>query len=88
MAAEDSAARALASKGSKLHTHELHIRRTKNGYIAKHHLADDDGNPPTDGQSASAEYNIANPSELSQHVQEHMGSNAQAEMDTLAGDKA
>ena len=70
--AAQSAAKVLAAKGAKLHAHGMHIRRTKNGYIAKHELADSNGNPPTDGQSASAEYNISNPAELAQHVQEHM----------------
>lgn len=74
MAAEDSAAKVLASKGSKLHTHEMHIRRgTKGGYITRHDLADDDGNPPTDGQRPTAEYPIASPDDLQAHVAEHMG---------------
>ena len=74
MATEDSAAKALASKGSKLHTHEMHIRRgTKGGYIVRHDLADKNGIPPTDGQSPTAEYPIANPADLQAHVDEHMG---------------
>lgn len=69
----DSAAKVLSSKGKKLHTHEMHVRRTKNGYIAKHDLRDSKGNPPSDGQSADAEYNVANPAELAAHVAQHMG---------------
>jgi hypothetical protein len=68
-----SAAKVLSSKGQKLHTHGMHIRRTKNGYIAKHELRDSKGNPPQDGQSGDAEYNVANPAELAQHVAQHMG---------------
>ena len=84
----DSAKDVLASKGSKLHTHEMHIRRgTKGGYIAKHDLADQNGQPPTDGQNPNAEYPIASPSDLQAHVAEHMGDNAQATMDAMAGDK-
>jgi hypothetical protein len=69
----DSAAKVLSSKGKKLHTHGMHLRRTANGYIAKHELADSKGQPPQDGQSGEAEYNVANPAELAAHVQQHMG---------------
>jgi hypothetical protein len=69
-----SAAKVLSSKGKKLHTHGMNIRRTKNGYIAKHELRDSKGQPPQDGQSADAEYNVgADPAELAAHVQQHMG---------------
>jgi hypothetical protein len=67
-----SAAKVLASKGARLHTHEMHIRRTKNGYVAKHDLRDSKGQPPQDGQDAQAEYNMANPKELAAHVEQHM----------------
>jgi hypothetical protein len=69
----DSAAKVLSSKGKKLHTHGMHLRRTANGYIAKHELRDSKGQPPQDGQSAEAEYNVANPAELAAHVGQHMG---------------
>ena len=69
----DSAAKVLSSKGQKLHTHGMHIRRTKNGYIAKHELRDGKGNSPQDGQNAEAEYNVADPAELAAHVSQHMG---------------
>jgi hypothetical protein len=82
-----SAAKVLSSKGSKLHTHGMNIRRTKNGYVAKHELRDSKGQPPSDGQSGEAEYNVGSPKELAAHVQEHMGpvENSQEEMDTAAG---
>lgn len=74
MAAEDSAAKVLASKGKKLHTHEMHIRRgTEGGYITRHDLADANGNPPTDGQRPNAEYPIANDADLQAHIAQHMG---------------
>ena len=87
--AEQAAAKILSSKGQKLHTEGMHLRRTKNGYIAKHELRDSKGNPPQDGQNGNAEYNIANPAELAAHVQQHMGpvepDDAQEEMNTAAG---
>ena len=87
----DSAGKVLASKGKKLHTHDMHIRRTKNGYVAKHSLRDSKGNPPQDGQSGEAEYNVGNPAELAAHVSEHMGAvepdDPQEELSALAGQK-
>lgn len=68
----NGAAEVLGRKGAKLHTHGMHLRRTQNGYIARHELRDKNGNPPNDGQSPEAEYNIANPAELAAHVQQHM----------------
>lgn len=83
-----AAEKALASKGSKLHTHEMHLRRgTKGGYIAKHDLADENGHPPQDGQSPNAEYPLADHAAMMAHVGEHMGDDAQATMDADAGDK-
>jgi hypothetical protein len=85
----DAAAKILASKGSKLHTHEMHIRRTKNGYVAKHDLRDSKGQPPQDGQDGQAEYNMSNPAELAAHVQQSMGpvepDDPQQEMNAAAG---
>ena len=64
----------LGGAGKKLHTHEIHLRRTKNkGYIAKHDLADKNGNPPTDGQRSSAEYSLANKAQMLAHMEQHMG---------------
>jgi hypothetical protein len=64
----------LGGKGKKLHTEALHLRRTKNaGYIAKHELADKNGNPPTDGQRSSEEYSLANKAEMLAHLDKHMG---------------
>lgn len=63
----------MAGKGRKLHTHEIHIRRTENGFIAKHTLKDSSGLSPTDGQSDTREYNMTTPEELGAHVQDAMG---------------
>lgn len=68
----------LGGAGKKLHTHEIHVRRTKNkGYIAKHDLRDKDGNPPKDGQRGEAEYALANKDAMLQHIAQHMGDDAQ-----------
>lgn len=67
----DTAKAVLGSKGAKLHPEEIHLRKTKNGYIAKHVLRDKDGKPPTDGQRDTAEYNLADPKEIAAHMAEH-----------------
>ena len=86
MAAEDSAAKALASKGSKLHTHEAHIRRTANGkYIVRHDLADENGQPPTDGQSPTAEHSLNNMAELQAHIGQAMPEEQQEEPPAAQG---
>lgn len=64
----------MAGRGKRLHTHQMHIRRTANkGYIARHELVDDQGNPPDDGQSPEAEYSLPDHAALMAHVQDHMG---------------
>jgi hypothetical protein len=69
----DSAAKVLSSKGEKLHTHEMHIRRSDNkGFIAKHDLANKHGAPPSDGQKSSKEYTHSNMKELLANVEQHM----------------
>lgn len=65
--------RILGGRGKKMHVHDMHLRRTQNGYIAKHNLTDQHGNPPQDGQRSEEEYNLSNPEELASHVQKHMG---------------
>lgn len=61
----------LGGRGAKLHTHEMHIHGTDNGkYVVKHDLRDKNGNPPTDGQRASAEHSLNTPEELAAHVQQ------------------
>jgi hypothetical protein len=68
-----SAAAILSSKGAKLHTHQMHIRRSANKkYIVEHELADKNGQPPQDGQSATAEHTVDNIAELQAHVGQHM----------------
>lgn len=64
----------LSSKGAKLRTHGMHIRRSANkGYIVSHDMRDQSGKEPMDGQSSSLEYALAGPDELAKHVSEHMG---------------
>jgi hypothetical protein len=68
-----SAAKVLSSKGQKLHTDGMDIRRSANkGYITKHNLTDKNGNPPSDGQKPTKEYTHANMKELLAHVEQHM----------------
>lgn len=70
----EQAKRILGHRGRKLHTHELHIRRTANkGYIARHDLRDSKGQPPDDGQRGEAEYAIPDQERLLAHVARHMG---------------
>lgn len=71
----NAASKILGAKGKKLHTHEIHVRRTaeKGKYIAKHDLRDSNGNSPQDGQKAEAEYPLSSPQELMAHMQQHMG---------------
>jgi hypothetical protein len=67
-----SAAKVLSNKGTKLHADEIHLRRSKNGFIAKHILRDKDGKPPSDGQKDTAEYNLADHQQIAQHVAQHL----------------
>jgi hypothetical protein len=62
--------------GKKLKTHEIHLRRTENGYVAKHILRDHNGNPPDDGQRGEKEYNFDSLANLASHFAEHMPENA------------
>ena len=66
--------RALGGRGKKLHTHEIHIRRTANkGYIARHEMRDRNGQPPTDGQSSELEYSLPDKAAMLAHVEQSMG---------------
>lgn len=67
--------RTLGGHGKKLHSHEVHLRRTSDGkgYIARHDLTDSQGNPPTDGQRGSAEYALPDKAAMMAHMEEHMG---------------
>lgn len=68
------ARRALGGRGRQLHTHEVHLRRTKNkGYIARHDMRDSRGNPPDDGQRPEVEYSLANKEAMLAHMAQHMG---------------
>jgi hypothetical protein len=73
-AAANAAKSALGSKGAKLHTAEMRIKRTASPgkYIIEHHMADKNGNPPTDGQKSVVEHVASSPAELQKHVAVHM----------------
>lgn len=58
--------------GKKLKTHEIHLRRTENGYVAKHLMRDEHGNPPDDGQRGEKEYSFDSLANLASHFAEHM----------------
>jgi hypothetical protein len=66
----DAAARALGSRGQRLHVHETHIRRIADGkFLVTHDLRDRHGNPPMDGQSNRREHSVDNAKELAAHVE-------------------
>lgn len=66
--------RILGGRGKKLHSHEVHLRRTDNGgYVAKHDLRDRQGHPPSDGQRGEAEYSLADKAAMLAHMDQHMG---------------
>jgi hypothetical protein len=70
----ESAKQILGGKGKKLHTHEIHMRRTDNkGYVARHDLRDKQGNPPMDGQRGEAEYSLADKEAMLAHMGQYMG---------------
>jgi hypothetical protein len=76
--ATSPASKILGGKGKKLHTHEVHLRRTKNkGYIARHELRDKSGNPPQDGQRGEAEYALPDKAAMLAHIMQHMGDEQQ-----------
>jgi hypothetical protein len=77
-----SAQKILGGSGKKLHTHEVHLRRTKNkGYIARHELRDSKGNPPTDGQRHEAEYALPDKAAMLAHMEQHMGDQQEPDQD-------
>lgn len=77
--APDQVRKILGGKGKKLHTHEIHVRRTENkGYIARHDLRDRHGNHPSDGQRSEKEYALPDKAALLAHMEQHMGEPADA----------
>lgn len=65
-----AAVEALGGKKSrKLKTVGVHVRKGhKGGYIAKHDMEDEDGNP----HPKKPEYPIANMAAVQKHMQEHL----------------
>jgi hypothetical protein len=83
--AAHAAADVLSSKGEKLHTHEMHIRRSDNKkYIVKHDLATKEGNPPSDGQKATQEHSLNNMAELQAHLAQAMPEEQDTEQNPAA----
>jgi hypothetical protein len=57
-------------KHKKLHVHRVEIQRGHaGGYIAKHHLQDEEGNE----SPQTHEYPLSSMQQLNEHMQEHMG---------------
>jgi hypothetical protein len=81
----EAAAKVLGHMGKRLRTHEIHLRRAENGYIAKHLLRDKEGNPPSDGQRAEREYTFDSLSNLAAHYAEHMPEKEGSDEDEGAG---
>lgn len=76
----ENAASVLASKGDKLHSHEMHIRHADNGgYIAKHDLRDKHGRAPSDGQKDSREDQHPNMAALQAAIAQHMQQDPQGQ---------
>lgn len=70
----DQVKKTLGGKGRKMHTHEIHLKRLEDGKVlARHTLADRQGNPPQDGQRSEKEFALNSPEELAAHIQQHMG---------------
>lgn len=81
-----AAKKVLGGAGSKLHSHEVHLRRTDNkGYIAKHQLRDKHGNPPQDGQRSEAEYALPNKAAMLAHLEQTMGNDPQQDDEEPGG---
>lgn len=74
------ARKVLGGAGAKLHSHEVHLRRTDNkGYIAHHQLRDKHGNPPSDGQRSEAEYALPDKAAMLAHLEQTMGAEPQGD---------
>jgi hypothetical protein len=59
----------LGSRGEKLHTHEMHIRRIADGkFLVTHDLRNKRGMPPMDGQHDRREHSVDNVKALAEHV--------------------
>lgn len=71
---EHEVKKALSKEGGKKkkeHVHGVHVRRAAGGgYIARHEMADEEGNP---SGNAAPEHVINDPEALQAHMQEHMG---------------
>ena len=63
----------LGSKGEKLHTHAMHIRRIAEGkFVATHEMRNRHGDPPDDPRRATREHGLDDHRHLARHVEEAM----------------
>lgn len=76
-AAHEVLSKHAGSKPGKLHVHEVRVRRGaetkkgKRGYIAEHHMRDEEGNSANPGGQAP-EYPLADKAALDAHMDQHM----------------
>lgn len=60
----------LGSRGEKLHTHSIHIRRIAEGkFVASHEMRNKHGDPPSDPRRATREYGLDDHKHLARHVE-------------------
>jgi hypothetical protein len=70
----------LGSKGEKLHTHEMHIRRIADGkYIASHQMRNKRGEAPSDPRRSTREHSLDDHKALAAHVAAAMAPDPDAE---------
>lgn len=76
MKAED----VLGSKGERLHTHQMNIRRIADGkFIAVHEMRNKRGEPPADPRRATREHSLDDRKALARHVEDAMAPDPDAE---------
>jgi hypothetical protein len=70
----------LSSKGEKLHTHQMSIRRIADGkFIASHEMRNKHGEPPADPRRAVREHSLDDHKLLAQHVEDAMAPDPDAD---------
>ena len=70
----------LSSKGEKLHTHQMSIRRIAEGkFIASHEMRNKRGEPPADPRRSVREHSLDDHKALAAHVAAAMAPDPDAE---------
>lgn len=70
----------LSSKGEKLHTHQMSIRRIAEGkFIASHEMRNKRGEPPADPRRGLREHSLDDHKQLARHVEAAMAPDPDAE---------